>query len=46
MSESPAILASIRPTHTLSLIAIAALACFALTSPRSPSRPRTLRRAR
>ncbi len=33
MSESPAILASIRPTHTLSLIAIAALACFALTSP-------------
>ncbi len=30
MSESPAILASIRPTHTLSLIAIAALAYFVL----------------
>jgi endothelin-converting enzyme/putative endopeptidase len=30
MSESPAAHASIRPTHTLSLIAIAALACFVL----------------
>jgi len=30
MSESPAILASIRPTHTLSLAAIVALACFVL----------------
>jgi putative endopeptidase len=31
MSRTPAILASIRPTLTLSLAAIAALACFALT---------------
>ena len=30
MSESPVILASIRRTHSLSLIAIAALACFVL----------------
>ena len=39
MSESPAILAAKRPTAALSLIAIAALACFVLTPPRSPSRP-------
>ena len=32
MSKSPAILASIRPTAALSLIAIAALACFVLTT--------------
>jgi endothelin-converting enzyme/putative endopeptidase len=33
MSETPAIIASIRPTPALSLAAIAALACFALTPP-------------
>jgi endothelin-converting enzyme/putative endopeptidase len=38
MSQTPAILASIRPT-TLSLAAIAALACFALTPPALAQQP-------